>query len=67
MPLHKYTEVIQSMDAEVRRIIDEKNRVEAAKASLERDNNNLKVSEINFRFFVLDIYFLYLVSMHIFL
>lgn len=36
------------MDAEVRRIIEEKNRVEAVKASLERDNNNLKVSEMNF-------------------
>ncbi|KAL3998842.1 MSP (Major sperm protein) domain family protein [Acanthocheilonema viteae] len=31
-----------NMDVEVRRVIEEKNRVEAAKASLERDNNNLK-------------------------
>uniref|UniRef100_A0A915Q5H3 Major sperm protein n=1 Tax=Setaria digitata TaxID=48799 RepID=A0A915Q5H3_9BILA len=29
-------------DAEMRRVIEEKNRVEAVKASLERDNNNLK-------------------------
>ncbi|VDM97106.1 unnamed protein product [Onchocerca ochengi] len=31
-----------NMDAEIRRVIEEKNRVEAAKISLERDNNNLK-------------------------
>ncbi|EFO24579.1 MSP domain-containing protein VAP [Loa loa] len=31
-----------NLDVEVRRVIEEKNRVEAAKASLERDNNNLK-------------------------
>uniref|UniRef100_A0A0R3RFP8 Major sperm protein n=1 Tax=Elaeophora elaphi TaxID=1147741 RepID=A0A0R3RFP8_9BILA len=40
-----FTELIQiyeNMDAEVRRVIEEKNRVEAVKASLERDNNNLK-------------------------
>ncbi|MCP9260535.1 Vesicle-associated membrane protein-associated protein B [Dirofilaria immitis] len=32
----------ENMDAEVHRVIEEKNRVEAAKANLERDNNNLK-------------------------
>ncbi|VDO46483.1 unnamed protein product [Onchocerca flexuosa] len=31
-----------NMDAEVRRVIEEKNRMEAAKVSLERDNNSLK-------------------------
>ncbi|KAM3720912.1 Vesicle-associated membrane protein-associated protein [Dirofilaria immitis] len=33
---------VANMDAEVHRVIEEKNRVEAAKANLERDNNNLK-------------------------
>lgn len=31
------------MGAEIRRAIEEKNKAEAAKADLERDNNNLKV------------------------
>lgn len=53
MHAFKCTGMIQNMDAEVRRIIEEKNRAEAVKASLERDNNNLKVSEINIEIFAL--------------
>lgn len=45
------------MDAEVRKVMEEKNRVEAAKAILERDNNSLKVSKIDFVVLQFDIAF----------